>query len=36
MRPKWTVDRGISMSSEAEILRKDPFKNYDDDTKPKD
>ena len=36
MKPKWTVDRGVSMSSEAEILRKDPFKNYDDNTKPKD
>ena len=36
MKPKWTVDRGVSMSSEAEILRKDPFKNYDEAIKPKD
>ena len=35
MKPKWTADRGVPMSSEAEILRKDPFKNYDDVIKPK-
>ena len=36
MKPKWTADRGVPMSSEAEILRKDPFKNYDDAIRPKD
>ena len=35
MKPKWTADRGVPMSSEAEILRKDPFKNYDDAIRPK-
>lgn len=36
MKPKWTADSGVPMSSEAEILRKDPFKNYDDAIKPSD
>jgi hypothetical protein len=35
MKPKWTADRGVPMSSEAEILRKDPFKNYEDGMRPK-
>lgn len=36
MKPKWTADCGVPMSSEAEILKKDPFKNYDDAIKPND
>jgi len=33
MKVKWAGERGPAMTSEAEALRKDPFKNYDDETK---
>jgi hypothetical protein len=35
MKVKWAGEIGPVMTSEAEALRKDPFKNYGAETKPR-
>jgi hypothetical protein len=34
MKLKWAGEKGPAMTSEAEALRKDPFKNYDTGERP--